>query len=65
MKSPKDTTTTIPGDEGKCRDADKDKRNRKEGKGNNDARSLVNMLANKTWAGNFAIKQNQPAPPRE
>ena len=62
MKSPKATKTSGPEDTGKRRDADKDKRDKKRGKGNDDARSLVKnnpshgeicMLANETWVANF------------
>ena len=72
MKSLKATKTSDPEDNGKRRDADKDKCNNKRGKGNDDAaRSLVKnesphgkicMLANKTWVANFAGKQLDQRP---
>jgi len=66
MKSPKATKTSGPEDTGKRRDADEDKHDKKRGKGNDDAHSLVKtesphgeicMLANETWVANFAGKQ--------
>ncbi len=75
MKSPNDTTVTGPGGGGKRRKADEDKRgNKKKGKGNNKAHSLVKnvfphgkicMLTNETWAGNFCRQKCQPTPPME
>ena len=65
MKSPKASKTSGPEDTGKRRDADDDKRDKKRGKGNNNAHSLVKnefphgeicMLANETWVANFAGK---------
>ena len=71
MKSPKATNTSGPEDTGKCRDADEDKHDKKRGKGNDDAHSLVKnesphgkicMLANETWVANFAGKQLDQQP---
>jgi hypothetical protein len=66
MKSPKARKTSVPEDTGKRRDADEDKCDKKRGKGNDNAHSLVKnefphgeicMLANETWVANFAGKQ--------
>ncbi len=75
MKSPNNTTVTGPGGGGKCRKANEDKcGNKKKGKGNDEAHSLVKnvfphgkicMLTNETWAGNVAGKKCQPTPPME
>jgi len=71
MKSPKATNTSGPEDTGKCRDADEDKHDKKRGKGNDDAHSLVKnesphgkicMLANETWVANFAGEQLDQRP---
>ena len=72
MKSQNNTTVTGPGGGGKRREADEDKRgNKKKGKGNNEAHSLVKnvfphgeicMLTNETWAGNFAGKNANQRP---
>ena len=68
MKSPK---VSGPIDGGKCRDADENKRNKKKGKGNDEAHFLMKnkfphgeicMLTNETWAGNFAGKQVDQRP---
>jgi hypothetical protein len=72
MKSQNNTTVTGPGGGGKRREADEDKRgNKKKGKGNNEAHSLVKnvfphgeicMLTNETWAGNFSGKNANQRP---
>jgi hypothetical protein len=41
MKSPKARKTSVPEDTGKRRDADEDKCDKKRGKGNDNAHSLV------------------------
>ena len=71
MKSPKVTTMSGPIDGGKRREADEDKRDKKKGEGNDEARFLMKndfphgeicMLTNETWAGNFAGKQLDQRP---
>jgi hypothetical protein len=71
MKSTKLTTTAGPIDGGKRREADEDKCDKKKGKGNGEACFLMKndfphgeicMLANETWAGNFAGKQIDQCP---
>jgi len=67
MKSPKATKSSGPENIGNHRDADEDKRDKKRGKGNDDAAcSLVKnesphgkicMPANEKWVANFAGKQ--------